>query len=812
MTKNLSFKILIVFVFLFIFFLFSGLPVKVRAVACSDNALCGAKPGCCFGSVGCANYWQCKCQDNDDCNGVVERRHCTGTRSRYCTCDCTSDCGQPTETCAWSCKLGGCNISCPAQPSLSCETYEKCTGSEGWTNDDSSCSNITGTCECKGGCLADPTNTHLEDGVGPILSTNAPLPIKLAWDNVDGANSYWYRVWKATSTNIGWGTSEATTTGTTTATSIVPGTSSCTFLQSTSTYSWKVKPCCSADGTNGTECKDWNDVSTSTFETSLAPEPASPVDPDWNLTTQMALAIPIPVILDWCNVEKADYYRLKLYTIVGGVENCHRLLESGGNCLSMKVDKNTTWPYNELTSAFEDTGGTWFLRNTEYRWEAATCFMEEGVEICSDFGQKWGLDTTSTLDISSFEQISPLDGSTVGLPMVIKWNGAVGVNSTNYEVLGPGGPFTGTVIGLTVESFDYPDLALDKSYNWRIKPCFDANGMDCGNWTPFWTFKTTGAKPIVSSPPSPSNGANNVVIPVSFDWSDIPGAGSYKFQLADNAAFNPTTTEEVLLSSSFLLDYPDLEMDINYRWRVQTCARQDGTACGNWSNVWSFKTFIIGSPVPPITPSDGTFIDEPGMINFSWSSVSGAKAYHFVVSFFTGEEIFNELVSSNSISKNPILFPETGIYNWQVRACLDENCIATGNWSNVWSFDLALIAPPGMRGGLVPCGRQYDDPDTPWNERESCQISHIFLLLRNVLDFLLWKVATILLVLILLAAGALFYISMGDSRIIFKVKSALKTMVIGYIIIFFAWFFVNLFLALIGYNFQFFGRWWEIPL
>ena len=98
MTKNLSFKILIVFVFLFIFFLFSGLPVKVRAVACSDNALCGAKPGWCFGSVGCANYWQCKCQDNDDCNGVVERRHCTGTRSRYCTCDCTSDCGQPTET------------------------------------------------------------------------------------------------------------------------------------------------------------------------------------------------------------------------------------------------------------------------------------------------------------------------------------------------------------------------------------------------------------------------------------------------------------------------------------------------------------------------------------------------------------------------------------------------------------------------------------------------------------------------------------------------------------------------------------------
>jgi len=148
-----------------------------------------------------------------------------------------------------------------------------------------------------------------------------------------------------------------------------------------------------------------------------------------------------------------------------------------------------------------------------------------------------------------------------------------------------------------------------------------------------------------------------------------------------------------------------------------------------------------------------------------------------------------------------------GKYNWQVGACLDENCLETGDFSPVWEFTL-VQPPPGF--GLVPCGRVSDDPDTPWNEREPCQIEHLFILFKIIIDFLLWRVGLIILVLLVIATGVMFYFSLGAPATMAKVKSLWKAAGIGYAVLFLSWTIINSFLAMFGYRIGIFGRWWEI--
>jgi len=373
------------------------------------------------------------------------------------------------------------------------------------------------------------------------------------------------------------------------------------------------------------------------------------------------------------------------------------------------------------------------------------------------------------------------------------------------------------------------DLSLDTEYQWNVVGCTDLDGNDCldamgaWNWASppgmsipgNWVFKTTGGPPTLILP---NDGDVDVVIPVNFDWQEVSGAKSYRIQVSDDSLFANIVKEQAVLLSEISVDYPTLATGTDYWWRVQSCADEFGSFCGStWGGPRKLTTFDIKAPDNP-NPPDGAVIDEAKTITLSWDSVAGAKAYHIIVILSaTGKEIFNETISSNSFSRIPTSFPEIGWYEWKVQACLDAGCGVAGSWStinnggNPWTFNLLLIAPPGMGGGLVPCGRQYDDLNTPWNERDRCQIPHLFLLMRNVLDFVLWKIATIMLVLILVSAGAIFYLSMGEPTTITKVRVLLKSAAIGYVVIFAAWFLINLILGLLGYKFQIFGYWFDLP-
>ncbi|MCK5591236.1 MAG: hypothetical protein KAI72_04700, partial [Candidatus Pacebacteria bacterium] len=68
---------------------------------------------------------------------------------------------------------------------------------------------------------------------------------------------------------------------------------------------------------------------------------------------------------------------------------------------------------------------------------------------------------------------------------------------------------------------------------------------------------------------------------------------------------------------------------------------------------------------------------------------------------------------------------------------------------------------PKTTGGLLPCGRAWDDPATAWDDTNSCDFCYIVMLLNQIMNFLI-KIAGIIAVLAIIITGFLFVTSTGD--------------------------------------------------
>jgi hypothetical protein len=609
------------------------------------------------------------------------------------------------------------------------------------------------------------------------------------------------------------------------------------FFKSNREYTWKVQACCTTDGSN---CGPWS-VSNS-FSTSLAPEPILPADPDWagpdraepNWNTP-TVENPYPVHLEWCPVDEAKSYCLRMYKagtpfirMYGQGEPFCPVLFSELFCPAI-VPPKKDFPIQ----SYFDFGLDVFTKETDYQWKIATCLNQEGQKCglscpedkicytfetlksecgCCDFSQLWNFFGRVTLPVP--ELISPKDGEFVNFTDNLQWAHVPGANSYRYEIKRNSSVIINEAI--VEEYIPIRDLwskgilAFNTKYTWHIQPCWDQKGQDCqeGAWSAEWSFSVSGAPPTGLQ-------ADASIIPVKLSWENASGALSYYYEVARDSSFNNIVipeTQRVLKgdTSEILVDYPYLVQDTDYWWRVKTCIDEKGEVCGNWSNTENFKTFKLGKPTEPY-PSDGSeFYTYERYLK--WKEVPGARAYQYEV--YEGiKTIPLTKVPTNSAYVDTPRELGVGEHAWHVKACLDENCQETGEFSDVWHFNVVEAKPPGGEAGLVPCGRDVNFPD-PYgiDETERCGFQHIFLLLRNILDLALWRIGLIILVLLVLASGIIFYFSgqLGMPEPIFQVKSLWKAAGIGYSIIFSAYTLVNIFLAIFGYKIGVFGPWWVI--
>jgi len=99
---------------------------------------------------------------------------------------------------------------------------------------------------------------------------------------------------------------------------------------------------------------------------------------------------------------------------------------------------------------------------------------------------------------------------------------------------------------------------------------------------------------------------------------------------------------------------------------------------------------------------------------------------------------------------------------------------------------------PYLEGGLVPCGRQTDDPKTlNVCECYPCELCHLFILFKRVVDFLTINIIVPLAILMIVIGGIMFLTAAGDPGRISGGKKILTAAVIGFAIFFLAWMIVN---------------------
>jgi len=108
-------------------------------------------------------------------------------------------------------------------------------------------------------------------------------------------------------------------------------------------------------------------------------------------------------------------------------------------------------------------------------------------------------------------------------------------------------------------------------------------------------------------------------------------------------------------------------------------------------------------------------------------------------------------------------------------------------------------------GPIVPCGREGTPP---------CTLCQLFALLDNILRFIITCLVPIVSVLMFTIGGVLFILSQFDIvslGIFIKAKGTVTAVVVGLVVIFIAWVFLNLFLSTIGIaEWTGLGSWWEI--
>lgn len=104
-----------------------------------------------------------------------------------------------------------------------------------------------------------------------------------------------------------------------------------------------------------------------------------------------------------------------------------------------------------------------------------------------------------------------------------------------------------------------------------------------------------------------------------------------------------------------------------------------------------------------------------------------------------------------------------------------------------------LIDAPKARSpeGLVPCGRSCDDPTTEINEAAECGFCHFFALLSNITNWIIFRMAPTIAILMVVLGGFVLATSRGNPGQSQKGKDILIWTFAGLVVIFVGWMVVN---------------------
>jgi len=102
---------------------------------------------------------------------------------------------------------------------------------------------------------------------------------------------------------------------------------------------------------------------------------------------------------------------------------------------------------------------------------------------------------------------------------------------------------------------------------------------------------------------------------------------------------------------------------------------------------------------------------------------------------------------------------------------------------------LFLVISQVQAAGLVPCGG-HGEP--------ACTFCHFFVLINNIIEFVMFKMVPVVAVTMLIVGGIMFFFAGASSKILSQATGIITSVIIGLVIIFCAWAIVNTILTQIG--------------
>ncbi len=666
--------------------------------------------------------------------------------------------------------------------------------------------------QCSGICYPKPEVKELRDetlspkNVFDVLQT-PKLPVNVGWkDNVEqqlsldgGAcqvSSYQYKVKQGSSTIVSEQTGGSSH-------STVVGGNSCE-LDPNSSYSFEVRSCA------GETCSQPGTLS---FSTSNTPQLLYPYDSDWE--EKGSGFGDLPTSLAWCPDPSARSFRYKIYK-------------------DQVSEQSLVWEdiVPSSTTSYDDSTAQVLKKDVKYFWHVAPC-TSSSLTSCGIFSHLWSFIPQGVVLSSPqlrkpfFNPANPEQVPAVNTGDILEWQGdpftpffMVLVNVDTGQ-----GPFikflenTGGAAKLPFSSF-WNYLDLETSYSWKVFACGNNQPESCEAQSEVWDFKTTGEPPTEFTITPKEPGGARIALPATFGWNDVPGAASYVLRLGEQQSLN---TIPKVQNSRLVVDYPTIAPNAGFPeavffWSVRTCADKASFQCGAWSE---FQPFVFAPlQAPAVLEPTSTQTEFFGKSTaFKWTKDFGSNFFTYQLNFLgpSAEEKSPSCQTPRPVAEGfteqtntPLRLRCLGQYEFGVNACIDKTCEVAGP-QETQQFSVEKFE--GKAGGLIPCDANNDNPATiGLDEREPCELKHLFLLVHNLVDFALWKLSLVLLIAMTAFTGFTVYTSFGGMEVTSRVKSIWRAVGIGFLILLFSWFLLNLLLGVVGFQVNVFGKWHEVVL
>ena len=326
--------------------------------------------------------------------------------------------------------------------------------------------------------------------------------------------------------------------------------------------------------------------------------------------------------------------------------------------------------------------------------------------------------TPTTQPSNPVPPVVDANGKTSTTP-IFKWNKIVGATKYHFELAANSG-YSPLVVDTVVTDTFFTSAALsnDTKYYWRVAA---VNTAGTGPWTNTDSLTTT---PLVvpTTPPSnpvpPVTDANGKTstTPI-FRWNKMISATKYRFELATNSGYNPTTIDTVVADTFFTSSA--LSYDTKYYWRVSGV---NGAGTGPWTTSDSIvttpatPTTTPANPIPPVLDANGKTSTTP---IFRWNKIVGATKYHFELAANSGySPLVVDTVVADTFFTSAALSNDTKYY-WRIAAV---NTAGTGPWTNTDSLTTTpLVVPTTPPSNPVPPvvdanGKTTTTPTFRWNK------------------------------------------------------------------------------------------------